>query len=278
MNYKLKENESPSGQLAPVYRPNSGAAQASTRWLWVIILCVAIIGCGTESAPEITVSAAANLIPAFEEIGRRFEAETGIQVIFNFGSSGQLAQQIAQGAPVDVFASANADYVLDLAQAGHLQPASARVYAIGRLVIWGREPAQVPDTLAGLAAPEVERISLANPDHAPYGIVAKAVLVEQDLWPRLQAKFIIGADVRQALTLAETGDVTVALVPLSLVYQLQHGAYTLIPHQQHVPIEQMIAITAGNAHPQAAQQFIDFVLSTQGQMILQQFGYEPPKP
>lgn len=246
--------------------------------LWLAITLLFVSACQTIRPTEITVSAAANLIPAFEEIGRRFEAERNIQVIYNFGSSGQLAQQIEQGAPVDVFASANADYVLQLAQKNRVNPQSIKVYAIGRLVIWGLDSSQFPAELTDLTRPTIARIGIANPEHAPYGIVAKTVLTQQNLWTELQPKMIVGADARQALTLAETGDVTVALVPLSLVYQLNEGAYTLIPNNLHPPIEQMIGIVQNSKHPNEAQQFIDFILSDQGQDILQQFGYEPVTP
>lgn len=246
--------------------------------IWPILILLALPACQRSTSTEITVSAAANLIPAFEEIGQRFEAESGIHVIYNFGSSGQLAQQIEQGAPVDVFASANADYVLQLAQANRLKPQSAKVYAVGRLVVWGLDSTLIPTKLADLTEPAITKISIANPEHAPYGIVAKTVLTQQNLWVTLQPKIIIGADVRQALTLAETGDVTVALVPLSLVYQLNNGAYTLIPSNLHPPIEQMIGIVQESHHPAEAQQFVDFILSEQGQTILQQFGYEPATP
>ncbi len=235
------------------------------------------MACGRQPADEITVSAAANLIPAFTEIGQAFEAETGIIVVYNFGSSGKLAQQIEQGAPVDVFASANADYVTRLVESGFIEPQSERIYALGRLVMWSRDPDLAPKTLADLTASRIERIAIANPQHAPYGAVAKTVLQGRQLWDVLQPKLIVADDVRQTLTYAETGDVSVALAPLSLVIRLETGAYTMIPASTHPPITQAIGILRDGPRQKAAQLFVDFVLTEKGQVILEKYGYESVK-
>lgn len=240
---------------------------------FLLTIIISVLGCASNT-PEITVSAASNLIPAFEEIGQVFEAETNIKVVYNFGASGTLTQQIEQGAPVDVFASANADYITRLISGSYIDPQSERIYALGRLVIWSHNSTDLPPSLEALTQPSIQRIAIANPTHAPYGIITKRILEDRGLWSSLRPKLIMGDNVRQAFTYAETGDVTVAILPLSLVIQEEKGAYTLIPSNQHPPIIQGMGIIQQSSHKLEAQQFVDFVLSTQGQAILAKYGYE----
>ena len=249
------------------------------RWtiLHIILLFFASLAgaaCNRTAPAEITVSAAANLIPAFNEIGAAFEVKSGIKVVYNFGGSGKLAQQIEQGAPVDLFASANVDYVTRLQTAGLISAQTEQVYARGRLVMWGRDEDLVPQTIADLADRPIERIAMANPQHAPYGVIARAALENGGLWEELQPKLVLADDVRQTLTYAETGDVTVALVPLSLVFQLDQGGYSLIPADLHPPIEQALGVVNSSRKQAEAQQFVDFVLSEAGQTVLEKYGYE----
>ncbi len=228
-------------------------------------------GCTPKNdAGGLTVSAAANLIPAFEKIGQAFEAETGITVTYNFGSSGKLAQQIEQGAPADVFAAANVDYVTQLAAEGLIDPATVKNYARGRLVLWSREKSYLPQTVAELTDARFERVAIANPEHAPYGIVAKTALQNAGVWQALQPKLVFGNDVRQTLTYAQSGDVSVALVPLSLVVKLDNGYFMPVD----ASVNQALGIVKNTAHRAAAEKFVAFVLGKKGQSILKQYGYE----
>ncbi len=237
-----------------------------------------LTGCTpVKSVDTLTVSAAANLIPAFEEIGQAFKAETGITVTYNFGSSGKLVQQIGQGAPADVFAAANVAYVQQLADKGLIIPVSVQNYARGRLVLWSRDPSSLPKTISQLTDTRFERVAIANPEHAPYGMVAKTVLKNSGMWDALQPKLVFGNDVRQTLTYAQSGDVAVALVPLSLVINLDGGKYVLVPDTLHAPINQALGIVSDSAHPDAAQKFVAFVLGDAGQSILKKYGYESVK-
>ena len=242
-----------------------------------LLLTLAVLtACAPQEAPQLTVSAAANLIPAFEETGQRFTVKTGVKVVFNFGSSGKLAQQIEQGAPVDLFVSADASYVNRLIDSGIIDAGSYRIYALGRIVIWSKTAELLPQDLPALNAPDIKRIAIANPEHAPYGIVAKTALQNAGLWNAIQPKLITANDVRQTLTYAQTGDVAAALVPLSLVVNLDEGAYSLIPKTYHSPITQALGIVSQSPHRVEAQQFIDFILSAEGQAILRKYGYTSP--
>jgi molybdate transport system substrate-binding protein len=239
-------------------------------------LLVWLIACRSpSSSAEITVSAASNLIPAFEEIRMRYESETGNKVVFNFGASGKLAQQIEQGAPVDLFVSADSAYVTDLAGRGFVRPETVRAYALGRLALWTPDSAgYVPQTVHDLIRPEIRRVAIANPSHAPYGRVARQVLETSGLWSRLQDKLIMADNVQQTLQYAQTGNVDVALVPLSLVINLPAGQYSLVPASAHQPILQSLGIVSASRQPAAAQTFADFVTGPEGREVLAHYGYD----
>ncbi len=230
----------------------------------------------------LTVSAAADLTYAFQEIGARFEAETGQKVVFNFGSTGQLAQQIEQGAPVDLFAAANVSFIDDLAQQGLILPDTVQLYARGRVTLWTRadSPLQITQ-VSDLARTEITRIAIANPDHAPYGVAAREALQTAGVWEAVQSKLVLGENVRQTLQYAETGNVDVAIVALSLSVPAaasagQPGRWTLIPEELHAPIDQALAVIRGTPHEAAARAFAAFVNGAQGRPIMRKYGFVLP--
>ena len=239
---------------------------------WVILVLTACAPPASASDP-VLVSAAANLRPAFAEIGHSFRQETGVAVTFNFAASGKLAQQIEQGAPADAFAAADGRFIDELLQTRSLKPDSRRVFARGRLVLWTREDSPLTiETIDDLLQPGVTRIAIANPDHAPYGAAAREALQNAGLWDEAQSRLVFGENVMQALQFAETGNVDVAIVSLSLALDAG-GRSALIPEQLHHPLDQTIAIVAGADHPQAARRFIDYLDSPTAQAILRSYGY-----
>lgn len=229
-------------------------------------------------APEpLVVSAASNLILACEDLGTRFEQETGKPVIFNFAASGQLAQQIDQGAPVDLFVSANVAYVESLAAKGRVLPDSVQVYARGRLTLWTRADSTFTvESIEDLLKPEVGRVAIANPEHAPYGVAARQSLQTAGVWERIQPKLVLGENVRQALQFAETGNVDAALLPLSLSIP-SDGHWTYIPDNLHMPIDQALGVVADSPHQAEARDFAAFITGVQGQTILRAHGFMPPQ-
>ena len=239
-----------------------------------------------ELSVTLLVSAASDLTYAFGEIGRQFEAETGVRVIFNFGSTGQLAQQIEQGAPADVFAAANVSFIEELARQGRIAPGTKRVYARGRIVLWtraeeGDRQGSPLQSLADLARPEITRVANANPDHAPYGVAARQALQTAGVWEAVQPKLVLGENVRQALQYAETGNVDAAIVALSLVTPAAQGSssgvqcwWFTIPQELHRPLDKALAVIEGTAHGREAAAFADFVAGPRGQAILRQYGFE----
>ncbi len=257
------------------------------RQVAIIAALVLVIGIGVviytqqddqaeSDSVTLTVSAAASLTNAFEELGPAFEAETGIKIVFNYGSSGQLVEQIRQGAPVDVYAAANVDYVDQLIAEGFTLPATRTIYAQGRITLWVRQdsPLQI-DLVDDLAGPDIERIAIANPDYAPYGVAAVEALKSAGIWDTVSSKILLGKNIAQTLSYAQTGEVDVAIIALSLSMP-SDGRWTLIPAELHTPLNQALVVLADTAHPIEAERFADYVTSAAGRAILGRYGFLSP--
>ncbi len=250
---------------------------------WILALVGASLGLaacalpGQSSPPQpLLVSAAADLTPSFEELSKLYEQQTGQPVTFNFGASGQLAQQIDQGAPVDLFASADVALVKDLAAKGRVLPDSVQIYARGHLVLWTRADSPLAvKTIADLLKPEVQRVAIANPEHAPYGRAAREALQAAGAWEAIQPKLVLGENVRQALQYAETGNVDVAMVPLSLSLASQ-GRSVAVPEDLHAPLDQALGVVASSPRQAEARRFAALIASPQGRSILAKYGFTLP--
>ena len=228
----------------------------------------------TSAGPgELTVAAASDLTPAFEEIGREFESATKIKVVFVFGSTGMLTRQIENGAPVDLFAAANVSYIDQLEQKGLIVPDTKAIYARGRITMWMPDESPLRlQSINDLARPEVMRVSIANPDHAPYGLAAKQALESAGVWDLVQPKLVYGDNIRQTLQYAQTGNVEVAIVALSLSIP-SRGRWQLIPEELHQPIDQGLGVIKGTRNEQAARAFATFLSSSQGRAIMKKYGF-----
>jgi molybdate transport system substrate-binding protein len=227
----------------------------------------------TPARDEITVAAASDVTPAFEEIGREFESAYKTKVIFVFGSTGLLTRQIENGAPMDLFAAANVSYIDQLDQKGLIIPDSKAIYARGRITLW--TPAESTlrlESISDLARPEVIRVAIANPDHAPYGLAARQALESAGIWERIKPKLVYGDNIRQTLQYAETGNVEVAIVALSLSMQ-SHGRWSLIPEELHQPLDQGLAVIKTTKNEKAARAFALFINGPQGQAIMKKYGF-----
>jgi molybdate transport system substrate-binding protein len=226
----------------------------------------------TSAGGELTIAAASDLTPAFEEIGREFESAHKTKVVFVFGSTGLLTRQIENGAPMDLFAAANVSYIDELEGKGLIIPDSKAVYARGRITLWTPEDSNLRlQGIADLTRPEVQRIAIANPDHAPYGLAAKQALENAGIWDRVKPKLVYADNIRQTLQFAETGNVEVAIVALSLSVQSK-GRWSLIPEELHQPIDQALGIMKSTKNEAAAREFVAFVKGSQGQTILKKYG------
>jgi len=231
----------------------------------------------TPASDEITVAAASDLTPAFEEIGRAFESTYKTKVVFVFGSTGMLTRQLENGAPVDLFAAASMSYIDELDQKGLVIPDSKATYARGRITLW--TPAESTLRLEGikdLTRPEVMRIAIANPDHAPYGLAAKQALESAGLWELVKPKLVYGDNIRQTLQYAQTGNVEVAIVALSLSIQ-SRGRWSLIPEELHRPLDQGLGIMKSTKKEPSARIFATFLTGPQGRAIMQKYGFTFPQ-
>lgn len=252
----------------------------------VYALLALLVACGispgtqppnsSSASVTLTVSAAADLDKVFPEIGQLWEQETGHQVVFNMGSTGQLAQQIERGAPVDLFAAANKKFVEDLDQKGVIISETKALYGVGRITLWHREDSPLTlQTLQDLTQPEIKRIAIGNPDHAPYGLAAKQALQSVGIWDEIQPKLVLGGNIRQTQQYAETGNADVAIVALSI--SLNHpGQWILIPEDLHQPLEQMLVIPKAAPHPEIAQEFARFINGYQGRPLMRKYGFSLP--
>ncbi len=241
-----------------------------------LLLAIQPAAFARAEAPTLTVSAASSLSFALSEAARAFERSSGVQVALNFGSTGALAQQIEQGAPVDLFVAADTGTVEELEQQGLLVPGSWQVYARGRLALYSRELRL--ERLQDLTRPEVERIAVANPELAPYGAAAREALQALGLWGQLQPRLILAENVRQALLYAETGNVEAALVAASLWRAGAPGQWLLVPEELHRPLDQALALVRGTRLAPEARAFAAFLQGPQGRAILRAYGYQLPPP
>lgn len=228
-----------------------------------------------EDASEIKVAAAADLARAFEEIGRAFEAKSGKKVTLTFGSSGLLSKQIAEGAPYDLFAAANASYADAAIRSGRCRADTKALYARGRIVIWTKKGSLKIASLSELLDARFAKISIANPEHAPYGRAAREALEKAGVWEALRPKIVFGENVQQALQYAQTGNADAAIVALSLAMATD-GESTPIAESEHAPLDQALVVCGAGARAQIAKDFAAVVASPEGRAIMNRYGFVLP--
>ena len=237
-----------------------------------------LAGCSAQASTEdrpLLVAAASDLQPAFTELGELYEQQTGRSVTFTFGSSGQLAQQLENGAPFEVFASASVAYVDQVLAAGRGDAVSKADYAMGRLALWSRTNATAAATVQQLAGPGFRRIAIANPEHAPYGLAAEQALQSAGIHDLVKDRLVYGENVSDTLRLASSGNADVALVALSLA-QASGGRFTVVPASAHAPLRQALVVTAELDRIASARVFADLVTSPRGRAVLVRHGFSPP--
>jgi molybdate transport system substrate-binding protein len=225
-------------------------------------------------ASSAKIAAAADLSVAFEEMAQAHERLHHEKVTLIFGASGTLAKQISQGAPYDAFYSANTAFADETIAAGSCDASTKARYAQSHLVIWIRGKQETPPkTLTDLEAPRFVKISIANPEHAPYGRAAKEALEKSGLWEKLLPRLIHADNVKHALQFAQTGNADAAIVPLSLVLSLPDGQYTLLDKGLYTPVEQTSVFCKNGSNPGSARRFGALVKSEEGRAIMQRHGF-----
>ena len=229
-----------------------------------------------------TIAAASDLSAALPEVAAAFRARTGRTVRLTFGSSGNFTQQILNGAPYQIFLSADEAYVEALRRAGRTDGAGV-LYGVGRIGLFVPKgsPVTADAALAGLAAAmragQVSKVAIANPDHAPYGRAAREALQKARLWDELQSRLILGENVSQATQFAMTGGAQAGVIPLSLALTAPvkaAGAFVLIPSDWHRPLRQRAVVLRG-AGP-TARAFFAFLQGPDARAILTRYGFTVP--
>ena len=232
-------------------------------------------------AQEITVAAAADLQFAMQDVAARFQKETGKTVKVIYGSSGNFFQQIQNGAPFDMFFSANLDYPTKLEAAGLTEPGSYYQYARGKIVIWVPNGSKL-DVNSGLKAlldPSIKKIAVANPEHAPHGQAAVAAMKNENTYEKVKDKFVLGENISQTASFVVSGSADVGIVALSLALSLNmkdKGRYVEVPSGEYPPIEQACVILGSSKNKETAKQFLSFIKTAAAADTLRRYGFDVP--
>jgi molybdate transport system substrate-binding protein len=221
----------------------------------------------------LTIAAASNLTGVFQTLGPQFEKATGIHPVFSFGSTAQLALQIENGAPFDVFAAADTEHVDQLEKKGLLAPHSRAIYATGILALWippgsRAKIAKIDD----LTDPRVKTIAVARPELAPYGAATVETLKNLGLWTRVEPKIVYADNISMARQYGTSGNADAVFTAFSLVRQ-DGGKVIQVAESAHQPISQALAIIVASKHQAEAKRFTDFLLKGKGREILSANGY-----
>ena len=239
-------------------------------------------GAGT-SCGEVTIAAASDLTYAMNEIAANFEKETGCTPRVSFGSSGNFLAQIENGAPFDVFFSADIAYPRKLESEGLAAPGSTYLYAVGKIVLWVRRdsPLDIGKGLAALRDPSVKKISIANPAHAPYGRAAEDALRKAGVYDAVKDRLVLGENISQAAQFVQSGNADAGIIALSLAVSppmKNDGRYEVVPETLYAPIEQGAVVTRGAHNPAGARMFLDYIQKPAAAAVLERFGFTlPPK-
>lgn len=232
-------------------------------------------------AQEITVAAASDLQFAFQDVAARFEKETGKPVKLTFGSSGNFFTQLQNGAPFDLFFSADIEYPKKLEAAGLAEPGTLYPYATGKIVLWVRNESKL-DLGRGLQVlldPRVNKIAIANPAHAPYGRAAVAAMQHEQLYDKVSSKFVLGENISQTAAFVVSGAADIGIVALSLSLaptMKEKGRYAEIPSDEYLPIEQAAIVLKASKNKDAARQFLAFLKTPAILELLHGYGFTVP--
>ena len=233
-------------------------------------------------AKEIRIAAAADLKFALGELSEKFEKSSGTKVNVTYGSSGNFFLQLQNGAPFDLFFSADIEYPRKLDAAGLTEPGTLYEYAVGRIVIWATADSRVDVAKVGWMAlldPSVEKIAIANPEHAPYGRAAVAALQKAGIYESVKAKLVYGENISQAAQFVQSGNAQAGIIAKSLAISpaMQPGKRWEIPAELHPPLEQEAVILKNAKNKDAVRAYLEFVKGEMGRAVLAKYGFELPE-
>jgi molybdate transport system substrate-binding protein len=242
----------------------------------VLALIVLLLAPAVAWAGQAQVAVAANFAEPAREIAARFKARTGHEAVMSFGSSGQFYAQIANGAPFEVFLSADAERPRRAEAEGLAVAGSRFTYARGRLVLWSPDPKLVDGRGKVLASGRFAKLSIADPKLAPYGEAAVETLRRAGAYERVKGKLVLGTSVTQAFQFVKSGAAELGFVALSQVVGERGGSRWVVPEADHAPIEQQAVLLKRGANDPAARAFLTFLKGPEARAIVRRFGYEVP--
>tara|TARA_R110000787_G_scaffold123580_9_gene234655 strand:- start:1926 stop:2702 length:777 start_codon:yes stop_codon:yes gene_type:complete len=249
--------------------------------LWCLLFSICLLFCTPASAAEVPlrVAAASSLKFVLDELVRLYGKEhPEVALQMTYGASGKLATQIRQGAPFDLFLSADKLRADDLWKQG-LCISAPRVFARGRLVLWSRHEDVSKLQLADLRAPRFSRIAIANPRHAPYGQAARQAMKQSGVWSELEDRLVFGENIAQATQFVRSGNAQVGITALSLAVHPElasEGGYALVPESMHQSLEQVWVVMKASSQPSVADQFARFLQTPAAQTLLEKSGFSVP--
>jgi molybdate transport system substrate-binding protein len=247
---------------------------------FALLIASLLLGSATRAAETVTVAVAANVKPAFGELARAFEADTGIAAKGVFGSSGKMTAQVREGAPYDVFLSADTEYPDALKKDGYAAN-EPRVYAYGTLVLWTMADVDLGKGLALLTEDAIRKIALPNPRLAPYGREAVRALAHEQIYSAVEAKLVYGESISQATQFVQTQAADVGFTAKSIVLSPEladQGKWVEVPAGSYRPIAQSAVVLKHGAgkHPEASTRFFDFLYSEKARAVFTRYGYVLP--
>jgi molybdate transport system substrate-binding protein len=261
------------------------AAFAALAWAAPLLAaCTADPASAPQTAQNpcvVTVAAAADLMYAMNEIAANFEKTTGCTVRVSTGSSGNFLSQIENGAPFDLFFSADIEYPRKLETEGLAVPGSTYLYAVGKIVLWVRNDSRL-DVNKGFAAlrdPSIHKVAIANPQHAPYGRAAEEALRHADVYDAVKDRFVLGENISQAAQFVESGNADAGILALSLVLSpglKEKGRFWKIPENLYTPIQQGAVVVHASQNPQGARDFLEYVKTPTTAALLERYGFVLP--
>jgi molybdate transport system substrate-binding protein len=241
------------------------------------------------AAQDLKIAAASDLTAALANLTPEFEKESGIHVNISLGSSGNFFAQIQNGAPFDLFLSADQSYPQKLEQAGLAEPGTLLTYARGKLVLW--IPADSPlhfavdkngiltGDLNPLLSPSVQRIAIANPAYAPYGRAAEAVLQHYGIYEQVKPRLVLGENISQTAQFGQSGNAQAAFIAMALAVtpeMRRNGRFVVLPQDSYPPLDQAAVVLRSSRQKMEARRFLEFLQSPEARKILREFGFEVP--
>lgn len=244
------------------------------RVLALLVVLAGLLAPALARAAEVQVAVAANFTEPARELADRFQRRTGHRAVLSFGASGQFLAQIANGAPFEVFLSADVERPQQAEVRGLAVRGARFTYATGRLVLWSRDPGRVDDRGQVLARGAFDKLAIADPKVAPYGVAARETLTKLGLYDRLRPKLVQGGSITQTLQFTRTGAAELGFVALSQVAAEKGGSRWLVPSRLHTPVDQQAVLLKTGARNPAAAAFMAFLKTPEAKAVIRTYGYE----